>query len=217
MIKTTNSNTITSPVPNTNVNLFESIEIQPCRQNFGTISKINRPTVSDLSMGNLAKHFEHTDGSSPNLMTDAIIEDQELNENDAQIKESTKHKNNKINEAPKKKFGTFDGVLARCLLCIWGVIMYLRTGWIVGNAGIWQTIIIMLLTSSVTFLTSLSLSAICTNGEVKSGGYYFLISRSLGPEFGTFASFDSIHLFVCVCLHRRCYRHFICVWYVFPN
>merc|ERR1719162_424845 len=42
----------------------------------------------------------------------------------------------------------------------------------------------MLLASSVTFLTSLSLSAICTNGEVKSGGYYFLISRSLGPEFG---------------------------------
>merc|ERR1719189_528717 len=112
-----------------------------------------------------------------------MLEAQELNENDQQIKESTKHPNNKINDE-KKKFGTFDGVLARCLLCIWGVIMYLRTGWIVGNAGIWQTIIIMLLASSVTFLTSLSLSAICTNGEVKSGGYYFLISRSLGPEFG---------------------------------
>ena len=52
--------------------------------------------------------------------------------------------------------------------------MYLRTGWIVGNAGIWQTTVIMILASSVTFLTSLSLSAICTNGEVKAGGIQFI-------------------------------------------
>lgn len=82
------------------------------------------------------------------------------------------------------KFGTFDGVLGRCLLCMWGVIMFLRTGWIVGNAGIWQSTLIMLLSASITLLTTLSLSAICTNGEISHGGPYFLISRSLGPEIG---------------------------------
>ena len=165
--------------------MFDSIEIQPSRQNFGTITKRTRPTVVDLSMGNLKKHFERESSNSKlkNVSSGDInqmLDDQELNENDAAISESNKNKGKNKKKKEKKKFGTFDGVLARCLLCIWGVIMYLRTGWIVGNAGIWQTTIIMLLASSVTFLTSLSLSAICTNGEVKAGGnifYAFLLIK----------------------------------------
>ena len=78
--------------------------------------------------------------------------------------------------------------LCACSLCVavlsWGVIMYLRTGWMVGTAGVIQSIVIVILCSTVTTLTTLSLSAICTNGEVQGGGPYFLISRALGPEYG---------------------------------
>lgn len=41
-----------------------------------------------------------------------------------------------------------------------------------------------MLAYTVNLLTTLSLSAIASNGEVKGGGAYYLISRSLGPEFG---------------------------------
>jgi potassium/chloride transporter 9 len=42
----------------------------------------------------------------------------------------------------------------------------------------------MLIAYTVDFVTTLSLSAIASNGEVKGGGAYYLISRSLGTEFG---------------------------------
>ncbi|XP_006011463.1 solute carrier family 12 member 3-like [Latimeria chalumnae] len=70
------------------------------------------------------------------------------------------------------------------MLNIWGVILYLRLPWITAQAGIGLTWVIILLSATVTTITGLSISAISTNGKVKSGGTYFLISRSLGPELG---------------------------------
>ena len=84
----------------------------------------------------------------------------------------------------KTKFGMFEGVFARCLLNIWGVIMFLRMGWMVGQAGAWEATSIVVVAMTVTIITTLSLSAICTNGTIKSGGAYYLISRTLGPQFG---------------------------------
>ena len=42
----------------------------------------------------------------------------------------------------------------------------------------------VLIGAIILTLTVLSMSAICTNGDVGNGGFYFLISRSLGPEIG---------------------------------
>jgi len=70
------------------------------------------------------------------------------------------------------------------MLNIWGVMLFLRLSWVVAEAGIGQAILIVLLTTAVTSLTALSMSAISTNGQISGGGTYFMISRSLGPEFG---------------------------------
>ncbi|MCL2218441.1 MAG: amino acid permease [Chitinispirillia bacterium] len=83
-----------------------------------------------------------------------------------------------------KKFSTFDGVFAPTILTILGVVMFMRAGFVVGHAGIYGALAILVMAKTITTLTGLSISAIATNAEVKGGGTYYLISRSLGPEFG---------------------------------
>jgi amino acid transporter len=87
-------------------------------------------------------------------------------------------------ETEKNQFGTFDGVFTPCVLTILGVIMFLRFGFVVGQAGVFAALLIIAASKIITVLTTLSLSAIATNTKVEGGGAYFLISRSLGPEFG---------------------------------
>lgn len=82
------------------------------------------------------------------------------------------------------KFGWIKGVLVRCMLNIWGVMLFIRLSWIVGQAGIGLSVVVIVMATVVTTITGLSTSAIATNGFVRGGGAYYLISRSLGPEFG---------------------------------
>uniref|UniRef100_A0A8C6TC31 Solute carrier family 12 member 1 n=1 Tax=Neogobius melanostomus TaxID=47308 RepID=A0A8C6TC31_9GOBI len=72
----------------------------------------------------------------------------------------------------------------RCMLNIWGVMLFIRLSWVFGQAGWGLGIVVIALSCVVTTITALSVSAICTNGVVRGGGAYYLISRSLGPEFG---------------------------------
>ena len=84
----------------------------------------------------------------------------------------------------RTKFGTFGGVFTPNVLTILGVIMFLRFGQITGQAGLFHAVLILAAAKLITSLTAVSLSAIATNTRVKAGGAYYLISRSLGVEFG---------------------------------
>lgn len=98
------------------------------------------------------------------------------------MSDSTKD-NNELPQSPHM-FGTFMGVFTPSLLTILGVIMYLRFGWMVGNVGLFKALLIVTVSTSITFITSLSVSAVASNMQVGVGGEYFLISRSLGLEMG---------------------------------
>jgi amino acid transporter len=82
------------------------------------------------------------------------------------------------------RFGTFGGVFTPCVLTIMGVIMFMRAGFVVGQAGLWYALLILAVSKAITLLTSFSISAIATNTDVKVGGVYYMISRVLGLNFG---------------------------------
>ncbi|MBU1162068.1 MAG: amino acid permease, partial [Proteobacteria bacterium] len=88
------------------------------------------------------------------------------------------------NHQNKGKLGTFAGVFTPSILTILGIILFLRLGYVVGSAGLGRALIIITLANVISVLTSISLSAVATNIKVKGGGVYYLISRTLGSEFG---------------------------------
>ncbi len=87
-------------------------------------------------------------------------------------------------ETTTARFGTFTGVFTPTLLTILGVIMYVRLGWVVGNAGIVGAMAILGLGILITACTGLSLSSIATNTRIGAGGPYAIMTRSLGLEVG---------------------------------
>ena len=90
-------------------------------------------------------------------------------------------------EAPvssRKQFGWFGGVFTPTLLTILGVIMFLRVGWVTGNAGLLGGLLIILLGFGVTICTALAMSSITTNIRIGAGGAYAIIAQSLGLEVG---------------------------------
>lgn len=80
--------------------------------------------------------------------------------------------------------GTFVGVFRPTLLTIIGLVLYLREGWVVGNAGLLGGLALLTLTFAITGTTALSFSAITTNIRIGAGGAFALVSQSLGLEAG---------------------------------
>merc|ERR1719391_989659 len=131
------------------------------------IRKYSRPTLEELhkpeEAGKLLSH-----GQTPTVVT----KDPEAPNEETEVKGKV------------VKFGWLDGVYMRCLLNIWGVMLFLRLTWVVGQAGLIQGLLVITLANIVTVITAISMSAVSTNGQIKGGGIYYMISRSLGPEFG---------------------------------
>ncbi|NXW03184.1 S12A1 protein, partial [Fregetta grallaria] len=143
-------------------------------RNTGSVSgnKLSRPSLLEIHE-QLAKNIAVSTGS-----VERVANGESTAGDETAISKEEENKTGFV------KFGWVKGVLVRCMLNIWGVMLFIRLSWIVGQAGIGLGIIVIGLSVVVTTLTGVSMSAICTNGVVRGGGAYYLISRSLGPEFG---------------------------------
>ncbi|XP_026006494.1 solute carrier family 12 member 9-like [Astatotilapia calliptera] len=93
------------------------------------------------------------------------------------------HPGRSKDRAPQK-LGVLFGVVIPTLLSMFSVVVFLRIGFVVGQAGLYHSIAMFLVAYFIITMTVLSICAISTNGALDAGGAYYMISRALGPEFG---------------------------------
>ncbi|XP_008424401.1 solute carrier family 12 member 9 [Poecilia reticulata] len=106
----------------------------------------------------------------------------------------------RLTSSPKgqpKKLSVFFGVVVPTLLSMFSVVVFLRIGFVVGQAGLYQAILMFVVAYFIISMTVLSVCAISTNGALDAGGAYYMISRALGPEFG--GSIGIMFFFANVC------------------
>ena len=86
--------------------------------------------------------------------------------------------------ATKNNLGTINGCYIPCLLNILGAPLFLFVGFSVGMLGWPLALGLFCFSELIAYLTITSFSALVTNGRMKGGGAYYMISRSLGPALG---------------------------------
>ncbi|RZF48624.1 hypothetical protein LSTR_LSTR016338, partial [Laodelphax striatellus] len=79
-------------------------------------------------------------------------------------------------------FGVWDGVFTSCLINVFGVIVFLRSGWIVAEAGVINAVLMVLATVGIALISVLSAVGICERCRMESGGVYFLLAHVLGSR-----------------------------------
>ncbi|CAG5095943.1 Oidioi.mRNA.OKI2018_I69.XSR.g14410.t2.cds [Oikopleura dioica] len=82
------------------------------------------------------------------------------------------------------KFGAWDGVFVSIMLNIFGALLFLQGGFIVGVGGVSCALVIVFLLIWIGMAAGAAAIGICERTDVANGGLYKLLSRVLGAKQG---------------------------------
>lgn len=126
---------------------------------------------------------EQDDGSDKEFCHGTTSQENELFAEDLSSKSKPWWKANFFLRGPVL-FGTWDGVFTTCMINILGVIVFLRSGWMVAEAGMGLAVLVIFTAVLVILATVFAAIGICARCQVERGGVYFLISHVLGAKIG---------------------------------
>jgi solute carrier family 12 (sodium/potassium/chloride transporter), member 2 len=85
-------------------------------------------------------------------------------------------------QGEQRRYGGVEGVFVPTLVTILGTVLFLRTGWVAGNAGVAGSVLIIVVAFVITGCAALSLASFSTNNPPGEGGVYAAVGQSLGVE-----------------------------------
>lgn len=154
--------------------------------NASTINHGQNGTVTRGADGNTSQNRQHespSKGSSPGKHATPRDLEAGLDGKNYSTAHSSAIKTS--NPPPgSEKLNTFSGVFVPTSLNVLSILMFIRFGFILGQTGLLGMLGLLVAAYIINLVTTFSISAVASNGIVRGGGAYYLISRSLGPEFG---------------------------------
>ena len=116
------------------------------------------------------------------------------------------------------KFGWFEGVMLRCLLNIWGTMLFLRwhpkskwwhinmfrLTWVIGQAGLWQVNTFLWERAYLIFVTDTT-DGVCV--KISARCNFFQIEREKLPLYCIIIWHPLCNITQCIILYTVCYLH----------
>ena len=147
-------------------------------------------TISLTNLMNENNNKPNQENENNNVNNEIFKEEIEIEKNYSTFDESVSWlKANFFLTDQRLLFGTWDGVFSSIVMSLFGVVMFVRAGWMVANAGILVSLLIIFACFFLALISLSSAISLCEKCKLNhesnlNGGVFYLLSTTLGIKVG---------------------------------